>query len=77
MRSLIVFNDAVCGKRALLQRTSPRAISKMEPALLLRGVRFSISAGVGFIALSGAAVLNGVVMLSFIRQLGEGPPHEA
>jgi heavy metal efflux system protein len=32
----------------------------------------SISAGVGFIALSGVAVLNGVVMLSFIRQLREG-----
>src|SRR3546814_11065360 len=31
----------------------------------------SISAGVGFIALSGVAVLNGVVMLSFIRQLRE------
>lgn len=29
----------------------------------------SISAGVGFIALSGVAVLNGLVMLSFIRQL--------
>lgn len=29
---------------------------------------FSISAGVGFIALSGVAVLNGVVMLSFIKQ---------
>jgi cobalt-zinc-cadmium resistance protein CzcA len=31
----------------------------------------SISAGVGFIALSGVAVLNGVVMLSFIKQLRE------
>ena len=30
---------------------------------------FSISAAVGFIALSGVAVLNGLVMLSFIRQL--------
>jgi cobalt-zinc-cadmium resistance protein CzcA len=29
----------------------------------------SISAGVGFIALSGIAVLNGVVMLAFIREL--------
>jgi cobalt-zinc-cadmium resistance protein CzcA len=28
---------------------------------------FSISAGVGFIALSGVAVLNGVVMIAFIR----------
>ena len=35
----------------------------------LRGMPFSISAAVGFIALSGVAVLNGLVMLSFIRQL--------
>lgn len=34
-----------------------------------RDMPLSISAGVGFIALSGVAVLNGVVMISFIRQL--------
>jgi len=38
-------------------------------ALWLRGIPLSISAGVGFIALSGVAVLNGVVMLSFVNQL--------
>lgn len=38
-------------------------------ALLLRGMPFSISAGVGFIALFGIAVLNGVVMVSYINQL--------
>jgi cobalt-zinc-cadmium resistance protein CzcA len=38
-------------------------------ALLLRGMPFSISAAVGFIALSGIAVLNGLVMLTSIRQL--------
>jgi cobalt-zinc-cadmium resistance protein CzcA len=38
-------------------------------ALWLRGLPFSISAAVGFIALSGVAVLNGVVMLSHIRAL--------
>ncbi|MGU3316179.1 efflux RND transporter permease subunit [Sphingomonas sp. M6A6_1c] len=38
-------------------------------ALLLRGLPFSISAAVGFIALSGVAVLNGLVMLSSIRDL--------
>jgi cobalt-zinc-cadmium resistance protein CzcA len=38
-------------------------------ALLLRGMPFSISAGVGFIALFGVAVLNGVVLVSFIRKL--------
>lgn len=38
-------------------------------ALLARGMPFSISAGVGFIALFGIAVLNGVVMVSYINQL--------
>ena len=38
-------------------------------ALALRDMPLSISAAVGFIALSGVAVLNGVVMLTFIRQL--------
>jgi cobalt-zinc-cadmium resistance protein CzcA len=38
-------------------------------ALWLRGMQFSISAAVGFIALSGIAVLNGVVMVSYIRDL--------
>jgi cobalt-zinc-cadmium resistance protein CzcA len=35
----------------------------------LRGIPFSISAAVGFIALSGVAVLNGLVMISYINQL--------
>jgi len=44
-------------------------------ALWLRDMSFSISAAVGFIALSGVAVLNGLVMLTFIRQLmQEGMP---
>ena len=38
-------------------------------ALFVRGMPFSISAGIGFIALSGVAVLNGVVMLSHVRDL--------
>jgi cobalt-zinc-cadmium resistance protein CzcA len=38
-------------------------------ALALRGIPLSISAAVGFIALSGIAVLNGLVMVSFIRDL--------
>ncbi len=42
-------------------------------ALLIRGLPFSISPGVGFIALFGIAVLNGVVLVSHVRQLrGEG-----
>jgi cobalt-zinc-cadmium resistance protein CzcA len=40
-------------------------------ALWLRGLNFSISAGVGFIALSGVAVLDGLVLVSAIRQLVE------
>jgi cobalt-zinc-cadmium resistance protein CzcA len=40
-------------------------------ALWLRDIPLSISAGVGFIALSGVAVLNGLVMIAFIRNLRE------
>lgn len=47
----------------------PLALTGGVLALLLRDMPLSISAGVGFIALSGVAVLNGVVMLSFIKQL--------
>jgi cobalt-zinc-cadmium resistance protein CzcA len=46
-------------------------------ALLVRGMPFSISAGVGFIALFGIAVLNGIVLLTYIRELRqEGLPIE-
>ena len=38
-------------------------------ALYLRGIPFSISAGVGFIALFGVAVLNGVVLISYVNQM--------
>lgn len=41
-------------------------------ALAVRGIPFSISAGVGFIALSGVAVLNGLVLISFSRRLEKG-----
>lgn len=49
----------------------PLALTGGVAALALRDLPMSISAGVGFIALSGIAVLNGVVMLSFIRQRRE------
>jgi cobalt-zinc-cadmium resistance protein CzcA len=56
----------------------PLALTGGVAALLLRDLPLSISAGVGFIALSGIAVLNGIVMLSFIRQLRlEGQPLDA
>ncbi|MBY0563708.1 MAG: CusA/CzcA family heavy metal efflux RND transporter [Hyphomonadaceae bacterium] len=47
----------------------PLALTGGVLALVLRDLPLSISAGVGFIALSGVAVLNGVVMLTFIRSL--------
>ena len=47
----------------------PLALTGGILALLLRGIPFSISAAVGFIALSGIAVLNGLVMVAFIRDL--------
>jgi cobalt-zinc-cadmium resistance protein CzcA len=47
----------------------PLALTGGVLALWLRGIPFSITSGVGFIALSGVAVLNGLVMLSSIRQL--------
>ncbi|WP_444925674.1 efflux RND transporter permease subunit [Microbulbifer sp. TRSA002] len=47
----------------------PLALTGGVLFLWLRDMPLSISAGVGFIALSGVAVLNGLVMLSFIRQL--------
>ena len=47
----------------------PLALTGGIMALLLRDIPFSISAAVGFIALSGIAVLNGLVMVAFIRDL--------
>ncbi|PTX91905.1 CusA/CzcA family heavy metal efflux RND transporter [Verrucomicrobia bacterium LW23] len=51
----------------------PLAMTGGVFALYLRGMPFTISAAVGFIALSGIAVLNGIMLISFINQLrGEG-----
>ncbi len=41
-------------------------------ALLVRGMPFSISAGIGFIALFGVSVLNGIVLISYINELKAG-----
>jgi len=49
----------------------PLAVTGGVFALAARGLPFSIAAGVGFIALSGVAVLNGVVMVSAINRLRE------
>jgi heavy metal efflux system protein len=56
----------------------PLALTGGVFALWLRDIPLSISAGIGFIALSGVAVLNGLVMISFIRSLrAEGKPLDA
>lgn len=53
----------------------PMALAGGVFALALRGLPFSVSAAVGFIALSGVAVLNGLVMMTAIRQrLERGVP---
>lgn len=57
-------------KSSLLVFTGvPLALTGGIFSLWLRGYNFSISAAVGFIALSGVAVLNGIVIVSFINKL--------
>jgi cobalt-zinc-cadmium resistance protein CzcA len=56
---------------ALVYTGIPLAVTGGVFALWARGIPFSISAAIGFIALSGVAVLNGVVMVSFFNQLRE------
>jgi cobalt-zinc-cadmium resistance protein CzcA len=75
---LLLFTSFGSVKHALLVFTGvPLALTGGILALLWRGIPFSISAGVGFIALSGVAVLNGLVMLSFINRLrADGVPLE-
>jgi cobalt-zinc-cadmium resistance protein CzcA len=54
---------------ALIYINVPIAATGGVVALYLRGMPFSISAGVGFIALFGVAVLNGVVLISYVNQI--------
>src|SRR5438034_7835161 len=49
----------------------PLAVTGGVASLWLRGMPFSITAAVGFIALAGVAVLNGVVLVSYFNQLRE------
>ncbi len=63
------------GDAILIFTGVPLAVLGGIIALAIRGMPFSISAGVGFIALSGIAVLNGLVMVSTIKRLrSEGLP---
>ena len=69
---ILLFSTFNSVRQALLIYTGiPFAIVGGIFALFLRGMPFSISAGVGFIALFGVAVLNGVVMVSYINRLRE------
>jgi cobalt-zinc-cadmium resistance protein CzcA len=66
---LMMFNNLRDG--LLVFTGIPFALTGGVLALWLRDIPLSISAGVGFIALSGVAVLNGLVMIAFIRGLRE------
>lgn len=67
---LLLFSAFHSAKYALLVFTGvPLALTGGIVALWLRDMPFSISAAVGCIALSGVAVLNGLVMVSYINQL--------
>ncbi len=78
---VLLYTTFSSGKLALLIFFNvPLAITGGLVALTLRGYPFSISAGVGFIALFGVAVLNGVVLLSYIvekREEGMTPEEAA
>jgi cobalt-zinc-cadmium resistance protein CzcA len=67
---LLLFSAFNSVKHALLVFTGvPLALTGGILSLWLRDMPFSISAAVGFIALSGVAVLNGLVMVTYINQL--------
>jgi cobalt-zinc-cadmium resistance protein CzcA len=67
---LLLFSAFNSAKYAILVFTGvPPALTGGIVSLWLRAMPFSISAAVGFIALSGVAVLNGLVMVSYINQL--------
>ncbi|HBD7253239.1 TPA: efflux RND transporter permease subunit [Legionella pneumophila] len=69
---LLLFMSFGSVKNALLVFSGiPLALTGGIIALWLRDIPLSISAGVGFIALSGVAVLNGLVMITFINKLRE------
>ena len=75
---VLLFSTFNSVKYAVLVFTGvPLAMTGGVVALWLRDMPFSISAAVGFIALSGVAVLNGLVMVTFINGLRkEGVPLE-
>lgn len=68
---LIFMSFGSLRQTALIFVCVPLAVTGGIFALWLRDMPFTISAGVGFIALSGIAVLNGIMLISFINQLRE------
>jgi len=68
---LIFFAFGSLRQALLVYSGIPLAITGGVLALWLRGMPFSITAAVGFIALSGVAVLNGLVMISYFNELRE------
>jgi cobalt-zinc-cadmium resistance protein CzcA len=67
---LLLFSTFGSLRQAALVFTGiPFAITGGILALFFRGMHFSMSAGIGFIALFGVAVLNGVVLVTFINHL--------
>jgi len=75
---VLIFTSFGSLRQTLIVYTGiPLAITGGIFALWLRGMPFTISAGVGFIALSGVAVLNGLIMISYFNALRErGRPLE-
>ncbi|MGD2114286.1 MAG: CusA/CzcA family heavy metal efflux RND transporter [Acidobacteriota bacterium] len=78
---VLLYSTFGSGRLALLIYLNvPLAVTGGILALALRGYPFSISAGVGFIALFGIAVLNGVVLVSYVedrRRRGLAPDQAA
>jgi cobalt-zinc-cadmium resistance protein CzcA len=68
---LLYLNFHALRPAALIFLNVPLAATGGIFALAVRGLPFSISAGVGFIALFGIAVLNGIVLLSAVERLRE------
>ena len=69
---LLYFNFGSFTPALLISLNVPLAATGGVLALMIRGMPFSISAGVGFIALFGIAVLNGIVLLTYIIELRNG-----
>jgi len=66
---LLYFTFRSAGQAALIFTAIPMSAIGGVFALLARGMPFSISAGIGFIALFGVAVLNGIVLIGTFNQL--------